>query len=820
MVYTPIEIASMLNVNFIQNSFNNTSILLIDSRIINNPSESLFFALRGSHHNGHDFIGELYNKGVHNFVISDANRIMEKDYKANFFIVEDVKKALQKIASEQREKFKVPVVGITGSNGKTIVKEWLSQVIDDKEYLTRSPRSYNSQIGVPLSVWQMNDHTTMAIFEAGISEPGEMKQLKKIINPTLGIFTNIGEAHCDNFSSTTPKLLEKLLLFEDVKIIFYCKDQILVDRNICKKFPDKKLITWGWHKDATLRIISIEHNNNTVVSTIWKDIVNIWEFPFEDAASIENALHVLLFLLYHQYPKGYLKEKLKHLQPVNMRLEQKEGINGSLIINDTYSFDFTSLEIALNFLKQQALKNMMKQTLIISDIPYLSSYYLKFYKKLANIVKSRKINRLIGIGETIYKNASIFPKNSFFFKSVKEFLSVIHTFSFDNEAILIKGARTFEFENIVARLETKQHNTVLEINLNALVNNLNVFRSKLNADTKTLAMVKAFGYGSGSAEIAGTLQHHKVDYLGVAYADEGVDLRNAGIALPIIVMNPEESAFSLMLKYGLEPEIYSFRILQLYNKAVKKEGLTDVCIHLKIDTGMNRLGFRIDELSRLIADLKNMPTLKIASVFSHLAGSDSAEHDEFTRLQIARFEIACHKIEKEFGYKFLRHILNSAGIERFPEAFFEMVRLGIGLYGISANSDKNIENTISLKTSISQIKKVLPGESVGYGRAQRMENGGTVAIIPIGYADGLSRRLSCGVGKVMIHKQLVPTIGNICMDMCMIDVSSLFNAKESDEVIIFGDNYPVSEIAKQSGTIPYEVLAGIGRRVKRVYFME
>ena len=820
-MYTPTEIASMMGAEFEQRSSNKLSTLIIDSRLVFNPLESIFFALKGSRHDGHFFIDEMYNKGIRNFVVNNYYQISENHNDANFYKVEYVLDALQKLTSAHRKKFKVPVLAITGSNGKTIVKEWLSQIIGDKEFLTKSPRSYNSQVGAPLSVWQMNEKTTMAIFEAGISQKKEMTRLANIIQPDYGIFTNLGTAHDNNFISIYAKLNEKLLLFKNSKTIFYNKDQITVDKTIRGKFPDKELITWGQDENVDLRITNIEYNDFTTITTIWKEQEYKWLLPFEDTASIENALHALLFLLYMGYNVDYLSDKLKQLQPVSMRMEQKEGIGGSLIINDTYSSDLTSLELALDFLDRQGLKKGMKKTLILSDMFQSGIEDKILYRKVADLLRKRGVYRVFGIGKNISDSENYFYKiNSLFFDSTDEFLSVLHQFSFANEAVLIKGARKFEFERIVSQLETKQHNTVLEINLNALVNNLNVFRSRLSTDTKVLAMVKAFGYGSGSYEIAGSLQHHKVDYLGVAFADEGMDLRKAGVFLPVIVMNPEESSFSLMLEYGLEPEIYGFRILNLFNKAAEQEGFSDILIHLKIDTGMNRLGFQTEEIDLLIADLKKMPKLKVKSVFSHLAGSDSPEHDDFTRLQITRFEEVCKKLEEGLGYKFLRHILNSAGIERFPEAHFDMVRLGIGLYGISANSDTKIENVISLKTSISQIKSVRPNESVGYGRSQYMKKGGTIAVIPVGYADGLSRRLSCGAGKVLIHGKLVPTVGNICMDMCMIDVSSLENVKEGDKVIIFGDEYPVSKIAKQSDTIPYEVLAGIGRRVKRVYFME
>ena len=820
MKYFPAEISSMMDARLEEHSNTMISLLMIDSRLIFNPSESIFFALKGNRHDGSIFIGELYNKGVRNFVVFDDYQISESCSAANFYFVDDVLYALQRVASNHRLKFDAPVLAITGSNGKTIVKEWIWQMIDEKETLTRSPRSYNSQVGVPLSVWQLNDKTTMAVFEAGISQQNEMKRLEEIIKPDFGMITNIGAAHQQNFNSIEEKLMEKLLLFRNASTIFYCKDHKLIDEKIKDIYPNKILITWGKDSDANLRIISIKSQNQTTITTIWNKKEYKWILPFEDAASIENALHVLLFLLFRGYDTEYLSQKLKIIQPVGMRMEQKEGIGESLIINDTYSSDLTSLELALDFLNQQGQKKAMKRTIILSDMFQSGMSDAKLYATVAELIKTNAIDRLIGVGEIISTFADIFDKEAQFFKTTDELLTVLHNIPFSREAVLIKGARSFEFERIVAQLETKQHNTVLEINLNALINNLNTFRAKLNAETKVLAMVKAFGYGSGSHEIVGALQHHKVDYLGVAFADEGMDLRQAGISLPIIVMNPEENGFGIMLKHRLEPEIYNFRILRSFNKIVEQEGFTDIYIHIKIDTGMNRLGFCIEELDSLITELKTMPNLKIKSLFSHLAGSDAPELDDFTLLQISRFKDACERLHLGLGYNFIRHILNSAGIERFPEAHFDMVRIGIGLYGISADSDTQLENAATLKTYISQIKKIKSGESIGYGRSQYFENGGTIAVIPIGYADGLNRRLSCGKGNALINGRLVPIVGNICMDMFMIDISEEKNVKEGDEVIIFGNDYPVTELAKQLETIPYEILTGIGRRVKRVYFKE
>lgn len=816
----PLKLAELMEARFELKSAEPIHRLLIDSRMVFELSGSVFFALKGSRHNGHQFINDLFTKGIRNFVVDEDFHIPTECCEANFFIVSDVLESLQKLASKHRTIFNIPVVAITGSNGKTIVKEWLSQLIGNDEQLVRSPRSYNSQVGVPLSVWQLNNKTTMAIFEAGISRCGEMQKLTNIIQPNYGLFTNLGSAHQQNFSSEEEKLGEKLLLFKGVKVLFYCRDQELVHAGIKKILPSVTSVTWGKHPDSDLHIVDVEHNDITKVSLNWKGESFQWKIPFPDKASVDNSLLSGLFLLYNGYLPIIIGERILKLQPVAMRMEQKEGIQGSLIINDTYNSDFTSLELALDFLDQQGRKKGMKRTIILSDMFQTGLSENMLYPQVASLIKSRKIDRLIGVGPVISSFAGCFGQNDRFFENTGQLLSVIHEFSFKQEAILIKGSRAFEFENIAERLELKQHSTVMEVNLNALINNLNVLRSLLDPETKVLVMVKAFSYGSGSYEIAGALQHQKVDYLGVAFADEGMELRQAGITMPIMVMNPEEKSFAQMLKYGLEPEIYSIKILKAFNKAVELEGVEKAAVHLKIDTGMLRLGFLENEVDQLLEMLSLMPHLKVLSVFSHLVGSDELKHDSFTMLQIEKFHKACEKLHAGLRYDFWRHILNSAGVERFPNARFEMVRLGIGLYGISAINDKRLENVITLKTYISQIKPVLAGETIGYGRAGKALQDGRIAIIPVGYADGLNRHLSRGRGKVMINKKLVPIIGNICMDMCMVDVSLLHDVAEGDEVVIFGDDYPVTEMARQLDTIPYEVLTGISRRVKRIYFKE
>lgn len=816
----PSKLAELIDARIVLKQDQPVSRLLIDSRVVFEPHQSVFFAMKGARHDGHQFICDLFTKGIRNFVVNDQFQVPSDCEDANFFKVHDVLTALQLLATRHRKQFSVPVVAVTGSNGKTIVKEWLSQLLGGNEQLVRSPRSYNSQVGVPLSVWQLTSQTTLAVFEAGISQKGEMEKLERIIQPTIGLFTNLGLAHQENFGSEEEKLREKLLLFRGVETLFYCRDHELVHATIKKQLPNVQTITWGRHPESDLRIVKVEISEETRVGLVWKSEHFEWRIPFSDRVSMENALLAGLFLLHRGYSPADVLNRMATLQPVAMRMEQKEGLNGSLLINDTYNSDLTSLELALDFLDQQGRKKGMKRTLILSDLFQTGLPNHLLYPRVASLVKSGSIDRLIGVGPEISSFKDCFRPEDRFFDDTADLLTAIHQFQFKQEAILIKGSRAFEFERLTERLELKQHSTVMEINLNALVHNLNVLRSSLSPQTRVLVMVKAFSYGSGSFEIAGALQHQKVDYLGVAFADEGMELRQAGITIPIMVMNPEEKSFGQMLRYGLEPEIYSLNLLRSFNKAAGQEGIDQALIHLKIDTGMKRLGFLEQETDLLLAALSEMPRLKVKSVFSHLVGTDDPGLDSFTHYQIETFDRVCKMLQVGLQYPFWRHVLNSAGIERIPEARYEMVRVGIGLYGFSAVGDKRFENVVTLKTYISQIKPVAAGETVGYGRAGIMQHDGRIAIIPVGYADGLNRHLSRGVGRVLIHNKLVPIIGNICMDMCMIDVTELQEVNEGDEVVIFGDDYPVTAMAHQLNTIPYEVLTGIGRRVKRVYFKE
>lgn len=798
--------------------------LVIDSRKLNSPASSLFFALVTKRNDGHRYIGDLIANGVSNFCVTAIPD--EYAEKANFIQVNDTLVALQKLASWHRSRFNYPVIGITGSNGKTIVKEWLWQLLSEEKTIVRSPQSFNSQVGVPLSVWQMDSIHNLAIIEAGISEPGEMDRLEMIIKPDIGIITNIGSAHDQFFSSQTQKTKEKLTLFRHSKTVIYCRDSELIHMELAGSDagnPSTTYFTWGWNKGSDLRILNIEKtkDSTTIVATFRQAELSI-TIPFTDEASIENAMHCWTTMLLMGYGPEVTKKRMSVLHPVAMRLEMKEGINGCLIINDTYSSDLDSLAIALDFLVQQTKQE--NRTVILSDMLQSDTDSEKLYGNIARLLTAKGVNRIIGIGETITKFGNEFNMQKEFFHSTEEFLNRIPSINFRNESILIKGARLFAFERIIELLQQKTHETVLEVNLGSLVHNLNYFRSQLKPATKVMAMVKAFSYGSGSFEIANILQFHHVDYLGVAYADEGVELRKAGISLPIMVMNPEMTGMELMIRYGLEPEIYSFRTLELFAKtlgSLNHKTAETAKIHLKLDTGMHRLGFMEEDIDRLCIELQKYPSLKVASAFSHLAGSESESLDSFTRSQIASFERMTEMLSSALGYSFMRHILNSAGITRHAYAQFDMVRLGISLYGISAINlvQRKLEPVSSLKSVISQIKTISKGESVGYNCRWIAERDSEIAIVPIGYADGLGRKLSNTKGSMFLKGHLVPIIGNINMDMTVLDITGL-DAEEGDEVEIFGTHIPINLIAEQMETIPYEILTGISRRVKRVYYQE
>jgi alanine racemase len=794
--------------------------ILIDSRNISSPEDSVFFAITGDNHNGHDYIGELYDKGVRTFIVSRQDDYEKKYPEASFILVADTLKALQSLAADHRKRFHIPVIGITGSNGKTIVKEWLYHTLALEKNIVRSPRSYNSQVGVPLSLWLMREENDLGIFEAGISKPGEMEKLAEMIMPDTGIFTNIGEAHQENFTDPMQKTEEKLQLFRSCRTIIYCRDHALIHQCVQSdpRLRNTSLFTWSVKEDVSLQVTDIMREPGfTTIKGRYSGRDYQISIPFYDYASVENAIHVWAYLLQSGQFNRQTAGQMKSLPPVAMRLELKKGINRCTLINDSYNSDINSLAIALDTLNMQSQHR--RRTVILSDLFQTGMKENRLYQNISALLEEKKVTGFVGIGPALSRNRELFSLPSSFYESTEAFLAVFPALALHDEAILIKGSRQFEFEKISAAMEEKKHNTRLEINLNALVSNLNYYRSLIKEDTRMMVMVKALSYGSGSYEIANVLQFQRVDYLGVAIADEGAGLRNAGITMPVMVMNPDHESFDMIIRYRLEPEIYGFTSLRLFEQAVIRNQEAGYPVHLKIDSGMHRLGFLEEETDRLCDFLKNNRNITVKSVFSHLAATDEPMHDKFSVRQINTFVKIARRITDALGYPVIRHILNSSGIERFPEAQFEMVRLGIGIYGFSPSNQKKLRNVHSLKSTILQMKMVRAHETVGYGRAGKTKKDTVIGVVPVGYADGLSRRLGRGAGKFLINNRFAPVIGNICMDMCMVDLTGI-EAHEGDEVVIFGDKYPMTEMAKQLGTIPYEILTGISYRVKRVYYHE
>ena len=800
--------------------------LLTDSRKLIYPNKTLFFALSGAANNGMFFIEELYQNGVRAFVVNKSFAA-EANYTGAFFlIVEDVMAALQQLASYHRLQFNIPVIGITGSNGKTIVKEWLNHVLSPEYDIVRSPKSYNSQVGVPLSVWQINSHNTLGIFEAGISLPGEMEKLEKIIQPTLGIFTFIGEAHAEGFESMQQKAEEKIKLFKNCGLLIYCEDEEVVSSAVKKIISggNKALqtFTWGKSSRASVRVKNIQHDNTVAtISMVYLNQPMGFTIPFTDEASIHNAITCFCVLLHFKIAPGFIKERMKTLRAVEMRLELKQGINNCAIINDSYSADINSFGIALDFLQQQEQYN--RRTVILSDLLQSGREATALYREIAGLLLSKNLFRFIGIGPQIQKNAKAFSGiiNKKFYSSTDEFIASLPVLQLHNETILLKGARVFQFEKISRALEQKQHETVLEINLNALRHNYNVYKQQLLPGVRMMAMVKAFGYGAGSYEVAALLQHAGTNYLGVAYADEGVELRKEGIVLPVMIMNTEEAGFDHIVKYNLEPEIYSFKIFQSFKNYLQQQHIASYKVHIKLDTGMNRLGFKKEDIEKLKDEIFNTPQFHIQSVFSHLVASENLQMEAFTFKQFDAYNEMVAEISQACTYPFLKHLGNSAAIVRYKPMQLDMVRLGIGLYGIEANPllQKQLLNVTTLKTSISQIHHAKAGETVGYNRAGVLNKDSVIATVRIGYADGYFRHLGNGNGKMLVNGKLAPVIGNVCMDMLMLDITGI-NAEEEDTVIVFGEDLPVSQIAQWAGTIPYEILCGVSQRVRRVYYEE
>ena len=829
--YSIIKIATLIGARRVGDTDAQIGWLLTDSRSLCFPEETLFFALKSARNDGHKYISDLYRRGVRNFVVESRgiqeycpNSVSEMN-DANFLIVPSPLAALQRLAERHRDEFDIPIVGITGSNGKTMVKEWLYQILLPSQKIVRSPKSYNSQIGVPLSVWLLNEQTEVGIFEAGISEPGEMMALRDIIQPTVGVFTSLGSAHQENFRSMEEKCMEKLELMHDTQAMIYCSDNDIVSRCVRRMQYKGEKIAWSQCDEQVAFFVKTV--DGTKISYRYKGEDGAFDIPFSDEASIEDCITCAATALYLGITPEQLAERMPVLEPVAMRLEVKDGQRGCVLINDSYNSDVNSLDIALDFMNRRQFSpltshpSLLKKTLILSDMYQTGVAPEQLYAQVSDLCVKRGIQKFIGIGTDLSAQADkIQIVDKQFFLDVQHFLTSDTFSSLRNELILLKGARSFGFDQITEQLEQKVHETILEVNLNAVVNNLNYYRSFLKPETKMVCMIKADAYGAGAIEIAKTLQDHRVDYLAVAVADEGVTLRKAGITANIMIMNPEMTAFKTMFDYDLEPEVYSFRLLDALIRAARKEGITGWPVHIKLDTGMHRLGFDpINDMDELIDRLKHQNAIIPRSVFSHFVGSDSDGFDEFSASQFALFDEGSKKLQAAFTHKILRHMDNSAGIEHFPERQMDMCRLGLGLYGVDPR-DNRILNTVStLKTTILQMRHVPAGDTVGYSRKGKIDHDSVIAAIPIGYADGLNRHLGNRRCYCLVNGQKAEYVGNICMDVAMIDVTGI-DCHEGDMVEIFGEHLPVTTLSDIIDTIPYEVLTGVSNRVKRVYFQD
>jgi alanine racemase len=798
--------------------------LLVDSRRLIFPTSSLFFALKGPRRDGGKYVGELYRRGVRNFVVEEVWHTEIEMPEANILVTGDALVALQRLVAIHRSRYALPVIGITGSNGKTIVKEWLNTLLEADYHIARSPKSYNSQTGVALSVAQLGSSDQLAIFEAGISRRGEMSRLEPMIRPTIGVFTNIGEAHSEGFDSLAEKAAEKLKLFVRSEVLVYCADQPEMVKALESWNGKARRWAWGKGDGNAVRIGPVEYGEGwTKIGIDHEGAGFTIELPFSDHASVENALHGVAVLLWLKVPAEKIGSRLRLLSPIAMRLELKNGINHCSVINDSYSADLSSLSIALDFLSQQ--QQHPHRTVILSDFLESGREEGELYAAIARALAQKKIDRMIGIGARIGAAAPVFAAeftgDCIFYPTVEAFRDDMPRLHFRDETILIKGARVFEFETIDRLLTEQIHQTVMEVDLGAMAANLRAYRQLLDPGTRVMAMVKAYGYGSGSFEIANLLQFHGIDYLGVAYADEGVVLRKAGIRVPIMIMNTETSSFDSLVGYNLEPVIYSLSLLQGFDRWLKKEGVPAFPVHLELETGMNRLGFPPEEVDGLLRELPSA-SFKVVSVFSHFAASEDPEQDAFTRRQGMLYQETADRIGNALGYSFLRHIDNSAGIVRHPGLQLDMVRLGIGLYGIDSagSGSPDLKEVSTLKTTIAQIKHLHQGDTVGYNRQGLASEGTVIATVRIGYADGYSRAMGNGVGKMWVAGRMAPTIGIISMDMTMIDITGIPGVKEGDEVVVFGKQLSVNQLATWAGTIPYEILTGISQRVKRVYFEE
>lgn len=821
MRYTIENVTALIGARRFGHSATQVEWLLTDSRSLVFPETTLFFALRTKVGDGHRYVADLYRRGVRNFVVGTLPAEHETAFPdANFLQVMSPLKALQRLAERHREEHDIPVIGVTGSNGKTVVKEWLYQLLSPTLHVTRSPKSYNSQVGVPLSVCLLGEHSEIGIFEAGISQPGEMAALRAIIQPTIGVMTNIGPAHQENFESVEEKCHEKLSLFQDAKVLVYCADDAVVDECVATSLLRGERLAWSRRNpSAALFVSAVETlERGTRITYRFHGAEAAMTIPFTDEASTVNCIHCLAVLLSLNFSAEEIANRMKRLEPVAMRLEVIQGVRNCTLINDTYNSDAASLDIALDFMARRPEIQNKQKVLILSDMFQTGLPATELYAKVAELLNRRAIDHFIGVGPEISHAHSLFLMKKSFFPSGEALADSGLLDTLHDSLVLIKGSRPFGFEKITAALSLRVHETTLHVNLDALAGNLNYYRSFMKPETKMVCMVKASAYGAGSVEVAKTLQDRGVNYLAVAVADEGAELRRAGITAGIIVMNPEMTAFKTLFDYELEPEVYNFKLLDALIKAAEKEGIQGFPVHIKLDTGMHRLGFdpRLD-LPALIDRLHHQTSVIPRSVFSHFVGSDSPDFDDFSARQFALFDEASKTLQAAFPHKILRHICNSAGIERFPERHLDMVRLGLGLYGIDPIDNRSLQNVTTLRTTILQIRECPKGDSVGYSRRTVLERDSRIAAIPIGYADGLNRHLGNRRGYCLVNGQRADYVGNICMDVCMIDVTDT-NCREGDTVEIFGDNLPPAELARLLDTIPYEILTSVSDRVKRIYF--
>ncbi len=826
MIYDIEKITMLIGARRIGSADTQIRWLLTDSRSLCFPEETLFFALKTSRNDGHRYIEDLYRRGVRNFVVERQPEKVESD--ANYLKVPSPLSALQRLAERHRDEFNIPIVGLTGSNGKTMVKEWLYQILSVDRVVTRSPKSYNSQIGVPLSVWLLNEQSELGLFEAGISQLGEMEALRDIIQPTIGVLTSLGAAHQENFRTMEEKCMEKLQLFHGVKVIVYNSDDDVVSRCIRRlDFHGEKI---GWSRENISSPFYIENEKvlttadgaSVEVSYIYKGTRGSYKLPFYDKASLECSYACAAVALYLGVTPVQLIERMACLEPVAMRLEVKEGQHGCTLINDSYNSDINSLDIALDFMSRR-VNDTRQRTLILSDIFQSGKTSEELYREVSDLCLKRGVSRFVGIGKDLHQQRDVIKvSQKAFFATTNDFLHSDMFRQLHDEVVLIKGARAFGFDHLTEQLEQKVHETILEVNLNAVVDNLNYYRSFLKPETKLVCMVKADAYGAGAVEVAKTLQDHRVDYLAVAVADEGVTLRQNGITQNIMIMNPEMTAFKTMFDYDLEPEVYSFRLMDALIHAAEVQGITGWPVHIKLDTGMHRLGFDPEkDIDEVICRLKGQNAIIPRSVFSHFVGSDSDDFDNFSAMQFKRFDLASKKLQSAFTHRILRHMDNSAAIEHFPERQMDMCRLGLGLYGYDPRENHlaTLRPVSTLKTTILQLRKVPKEETVGYSRKGILTRDSVIAAIPIGYADGLNRHLGHGACYCLVNGQRAPYVGNICMDVAMIDVTDI-PCQEGDKVEIFGEHLPANVLSDVLNTIPYEILTSVSSRVKKVYYQD